>query len=70
MYTLIVIALVNGLMISASRFYEFEWPQDFYSNSELISKVLNSARIVKFVGDIYLHIVFILVFKYLVEYRR
>ncbi len=65
MYTLIVITSTYGLIFSVYRYIEFDVTEVFDSNYQLMSIILSTARCIKFLGDLYLHIVFIIVFKFL-----
>lgn len=69
MYALIVITLIYGVIYSVYRIYERDAPEEFDENYEFISTALLIGRSFKFLGDLYLHLVFILVFKYLLQYR-
>ena len=48
---------------------EMDFKEEFIENSVLLENLLIVARVIKFSSDIYLHIVFIMVVKYLLEYR-
>jgi hypothetical protein len=69
MCILILITMVFGIVFSINRILELNYPIAFAENLNLISTCVAVSRTVKFLGDLYVHIVFIKVFKYLLQYR-
>jgi hypothetical protein len=61
--------MIFGVIYSIYRIYEIDHPIAFAENENLISTFLIVSRTVKFLGDVYLHFIFIKVFRYLLQYR-
>jgi hypothetical protein len=69
MYILIAATMIFGIIYSIYRIYEVDYPKEFAEHEDLISSFLAVSRTIKFIGDLYLHFVFITGFKFLLQYR-
>ncbi len=65
MKTLIVITMLFGIIYSVYSTMEMNYSKEFYDNFELLENMLLAARFIKFFGEVYLHIVFLNVVKFL-----
>ena len=61
--------MIFGIIYSVYRSMEMDFKEEFIENFTVLENLLIVARAIKFSGDIYLHIVFIMVVKFLLEYR-
>jgi hypothetical protein len=70
MNTFIVITIIFGILTSVYWSMEMDFKEEFNENYRLLEIIQTVARAIKFSIDIYIHIVFILVVKFLLQYRN
>ncbi len=70
MWILISIALIYGVVASIYSSLQIDYKEEFIENSTLLENLLLAMRVAKLAADIFVHLVFFIVVKFLVQYRN
>jgi hypothetical protein len=70
MWILISIALIYGVVNSIYYSLQMDYKEEFIENSTLLENLLFAMRVAKLAADIFVHLVFFNVVKFLLQYRN